>query len=337
MSGVASPTPSELWGLGPCPQDPNLTLACMSTEGKFSATVLKLGTPGEDGGGGEVETEEDREATPGRRGSGTLHAPVEELASLPAPDGYLRCMQWGEESAGSSDKAVTLDASTLRVWALDPAGASVQEEVSIPAVGGPAPIQACTAGSWDPHHQHSFLAAHNTTIEGWDFRSPQKSVLCVHGAHRYGICDLDHNPNRPHFVASCGKDRLLKFWDLRKPDAPTTSDPVKTLAGHTHWTCRAQYNRFHDQLVLSGGTDGRVNLWRVSSISSAPLLLELEGDTSSKSDAADAKIRSFDEHEESVYSVAWSGCDAWVFASLSYDGRVILNHVPSTEKYKILL
>ena len=46
---------------------------------------------------------------------------------------------------------------------------------------------------------------------------------------------------------------------------------------------------------------------------------------------------SFDEHEESVYSVAWSACDAWVFASLSYDGRVVINHVPSTEKYKILL
>lgn len=52
---------------------------------------------------------------------------------------------------------------------------------------------------------------------------------------------------------------------------------------------------------------------------------------------ADVRVRAFDEHEESVYSVAWSACDAWVFVSLSYDGRVVLNHVPSTEKYKILL
>lgn len=36
------------------------------------------------------------------------------------------------------------------------------------------------------------------------------------------------------------------------------------------WTVR--YNRCHDQLLLSGGTDSLVNLWRVSSISSAPLL-----------------------------------------------------------------
>ena len=36
-------------------------------------------------------------------------------------------------------------------------------------------------------------------------------------------------------------------------------------------------------------------------------------------------------------AAAWSACDAWVFGSLSLDGRVVLNHVPSTEKYKILL
>jgi hypothetical protein len=62
-----------------------------------------------------------------------------------------------------------------------------------------------------------------------------------------------------------------------------------------------------------------------------------------------------------VYSVSWSCCDAWIFASLSYDGRVsdtvlagwlgsavgtsivrfsqqvVVNHVPPAEKYKILL
>jgi hypothetical protein len=32
------------------------------------------------------------------------------------------------------------------------------------------------------------------------------------------------------------------------------------------------YNRFHDQLLVSGGTDSQVDLWRLSSISSAPLL-----------------------------------------------------------------
>lgn len=33
-----------------------------------------------------------------------------------------------------------------------------------------------------------------------------------------------------------------------------------------------KYNRFHDQLLLSGSSDCMVHLWRVSSVSSAPLL-----------------------------------------------------------------
>lgn len=33
-----------------------------------------------------------------------------------------------------------------------------------------------------------------------------------------------------------------------------------------------KYNRFHDQLLLSGSSDCTVHLWRVSSVSSAPLL-----------------------------------------------------------------
>ena len=51
----------------------------------------------------------------------------------------------------------------------------------------------------------------------------------------------------------------------------------------------------------------------------------------------DRLIHKFDDHEESVYGLEWSACDAWVFASLSHDGRVVFNRVPQSEKYKILL
>jgi len=45
----------------------------------------------------------------------------------------------------------------------------------------------------------------------------------------------------------------------------------------------------------------------------------------------------FDEHEESVYSAQWASNDPWLLASLSYDGRLILNRVPKNEKFQILL
>ena len=45
----------------------------------------------------------------------------------------------------------------------------------------------------------------------------------------------------------------------------------------------------------------------------------------------------FEEHEESVYHVAWSAADPWIFASLSLDGRLVVNHVPTATKYGLLL
>ena len=50
----------------------------------------------------------------------------------------------------------------------------------------------------------------------------------------------------------------------------------------------------------------------------------------------DEVISTYEEHEDSVYSAVWSVTDAWVFASLSYDGRMVINHVPSQEKFAIL-
>jgi len=34
---------------------------------------------------------------------------------------------------------------------------------------------------------------------------------------------------------------------------------------------QVQYNRFHDQLLLSSGSDASVKLWNIVSVSSAPL------------------------------------------------------------------
>ena len=50
----------------------------------------------------------------------------------------------------------------------------------------------------------------------------------------------------------------------------------------------------------------------------------------------DGLIQKFDDHEESVYNVAWSSADPWTFASLSYDGRLVINKVPRSIKMKIL-
>jgi len=188
-------------------------------------------------------------------------------------------------------------------------------------------IRRCT---WDPHNSAVLCSACDTAALLWDSRASVRPSQ-LFSAHKYGATDVDFNPNRPMVLVTAGEDRLVKFWDLRH-----TQTPIRVLAGHSHWVSTARYNRFHDQLVLSTGTDGAVNLWRVSSISSSPIL-DYDGEPGTKTETMDSKINTYDDHEEAVYSAAWSASDAWVFASLSLDGRLVVSLVPSTEKYKILL
>jgi EARP and GARP complex-interacting protein 1 len=107
------------------------------------------------------------------------------------------------------------------------------------------------------------------------------------------------------------------------------------LEGHDHWVTSVRYNPFHDQLVSSSGTDGSVGLWRVSSVSSAPIMALSE--TTNPSVLPDARVEVFRNHDESVRGMDWSACDAWCVASAGWGGTVVVDHVGSEEKYRILL
>ena len=213
-----------------------------------------------------------------------------------------------------------------------------------------------------------------------------------------------HNHLQSNVVVTAGMDGVVKFWDLRmhsssisggNDGAPSFPPPLlkAVRGGHSHWTTRAIYNPFHDQLVLTGGSDGIANLWRISSCSSAPLL-ELNGNeeddgeisegdggddmedgkskdaatnegeeytrakdywapksddgedeseeedrsksSRNESNAQDIRVTRF-ECSDVTADLAWSAADPWIYATLSYDGAIVVHHVPSKEKYKILL
>ncbi|KAG7360180.1 WD repeat-containing protein [Nitzschia inconspicua] len=252
--------------------------------------------------------------------------------------------------------------------------------------------------AWDPHHTDITAVSTGTMVQLVDWRETGMSnnvnvLSCPH--HRFGVTDLDYNPNKPHMLVTSGKDGLIKFWDLRKTSnqASSYTDDTNTTTnrklkkmhpllvargGHSHWATRVRYNPFHDQLILSAGTDSIVNLWRMSTISSAPLvMLEDNDDDYEEQDEQQQRRqqqpneetynessqyhRSYSnhygttkekggtigegpnvrvsryEHMDSVQSISWGAADAWIYLSASYDGKVVLNHVPSQEKYKILL
>ncbi|CAM9344998.1 unnamed protein product, partial [Hapterophycus canaliculatus] len=357
--------PDEIWGVSPSPSDPSLLVTCSNgakagtSAGStgFKVSLWRLPAPDPN------EEPLHEHAMGGERGH-PLAALGEPLAEIRGLKAAASAMLWSPSGGTTSTQGegggfVTLSDGQLKRW--DVGDGRFQETGCAPVYegstgGAAAAARRAPAAAWDPHRPVEVATAASCSVVCWDLRT-MKPATSVAEAHRFAVRDVDYNPNKPFCLATCGEDRLIKFWDLRKPNAP-----VKTILGHDHWVNTVKYNRFHDQLLVSGSSDCLVHLWRVSSVSSAPLLEPEDDDdddddnvglgddcdagdaggfggggNGSKGEAADIRVRTFDEHEESVYSLAWSASDAWVLASMSYDGLVVLNHVPSTEKYKILL
>lgn len=196
-----------------------------------------------------------------------------------------------------------------------------------------------TTGKWSHHHQgHQFLALHDTSIRAYDVRDTQHCAWSIEDAHGQFVRDLDCNPNKQCHLVTGGDDGCLKVWDCRMVKAP-----VFERSDHSHWVWSVRFNTFHDQLILSSSSDCKVLLTCAGSVSS-----EAPGTDSSEELGtgasqerhkvlSDGLLQTFDQHEDSVYCAEWSNVDPWIFASLSYDGRVIISKVPKQYKYQIIM
>ena len=131
--------------------------------------------------------------------------------------------------------------------------------------------------AWDPHNTNmiALTCGHNVAL--YDLRSSQKSIGTISPCHSLGVTALDYNPNKPHLLLTSGQEGFIKFWDLRLSVSSSSSQssgitptditsfqnykrqapPMKVVqGGHSHWVSVVQYNKSHDQLLLTGGTVG---------------------------------------------------------------------------------
>uniref|UniRef100_A0A8C7SN77 EARP complex and GARP complex interacting protein 1 n=1 Tax=Oncorhynchus mykiss TaxID=8022 RepID=A0A8C7SN77_ONCMY len=245
------------------------------------------------------------------------------------------------EPMGDGTRVISLADNHALLW--DLTESSTQATISSSATLEGKGQLKFTSGKWSPHHNCTQLAtANDTAIRGWDLRT-MSQIYCIENAHGQLVRDLDFNPNKQYYLASCGDDCKVKFWDVRN-----INEPVKSLEEHSHWVWSVRYNHSHDQLVLTGSSDSRVILSNMVSISSEPFGHLVDDDDlsdgednnqydKSKEPLQDSIISTYEEHEDSVYAVEWSSADPWLFASLSYDGRLVINRVPRALKYHILL
>lgn len=207
-----------------------------------------------------------------------------------------------------------------------------------------------SGGKWSQHHQgNQFIAIYENGIRSYDIRDGQNHMAWqIEEAHTQPVRDIDCNPNKPFHVATVGDDSMLKIWDIRN-----SKEAVFKRNDHQHWIFSVRFNTFHDQLILTSSSDGKVILTCANSCSSESPALQVNKNSfknesgTTDEDESDGKnnkeylddglLQTFDQHEDSVYCVEWSAADPWIFASLSYDGRVIISRVPKQYKYRILL
>lgn len=236
-----------------------------------------------------------------------------------------------------STKAVAVVDNKFILWDLHNSGPQASTSGILASKGQPR----FTNGKWNPHNGcNQFVTLNENNVRAWDFRTPSETSWTILGAHSQIIRDLDFNVNRQYFLSTCGDDGYMKFWDVRSP-----AQPLLSRMEHSHWVWNIRINRFHDQLVLTSSTDARVILSSIASISSEPFghMVSTEDDSTLNEDACkknkleDGVLGRYEQHEDSVYAVEWSSADPWTFASLSYDGRLVLNKVPRKYKYQILL
>nr|XP_016994030.2 EARP-interacting protein homolog [Drosophila takahashii] len=198
-----------------------------------------------------------------------------------------------------------------------------------------------TTGKWSHHHQgHQFLTLQDGNLSAFDVRDTQHCAWSISDAHGQMVRDLDCNPNKQCHLVTGGDDGYLRIWDCRMPKAP-----VFERSDHSHWVWSVRFNTFHDQLLLSSSSDCKVLLTCAGSVSSETQAQPGLDDSANFSGPEaeerrkllpDGLLQTFDQHEDSVYCAEWSNVDPWIFASLSYDGRVIISKVPKQYKYQII-
>ncbi|KAJ1510363.1 hypothetical protein HMI54_001658 [Coelomomyces lativittatus] len=170
----------------------------------------------------------------------------------------------------------------------------------------PIPVQCMT---WHPQNSHLVALANASGTYQYDLRtSSLTSLTCA-----TGMMALDYHPTHPYTLAMGSRDGGVHVVDVR---FPTHAHKVPI---HTHAVCQVHYNRYHDPLLLTSSSDTLVQVVKFTDMVEA------------------SKTYSFDLHEDSVYSCAWSAADAWVFCSASYDGRVLVHTLPNEWKYQIIM
>lgn len=173
--------------------------------------------------------------------------------------------------------------------------------------------------SLDPFHSGQSLVALRRSISLIDIRA-SKSVMefspIMHGLG--DLTSLEYSPVTPGRFLTTGSDGTIRVHDIRM----STGDGLDSKAyfqAHDHAVHKALFNPFHDELVISCSSDQSLRLWELQST----------GDG--------VPVQMLNEFHDSVLNLCWSMSGPWIFAGLSYNGKLVVESVQDEKKMNILL
>ncbi|CAE6535942.1 unnamed protein product [Rhizoctonia solani] len=139
------------------------------------------------------------------------------------------------------------DDASVRIWAFE----EMREERCITGHGWDV---KCV--EWHPTRGLIVSGSKDNLVKFWDPRSGQNLSTLHH--HKNTIQAIKWNPNG-NLVATASRDQTVRVFDIR------SMKELHVLKGHKKEVCSLTWHPVHHDLLVSGGAEGSVYFWTLSS------------------------------------------------------------------------
>lgn len=172
----------------------------------------------------------------------------------------------------------------------------------------------------------------------WDLRRTYKPVLQYQN-HTHWIWSIRYNPFHDQLVLSAGSDCRAVLMRVQSI-ASETYDPVIEEDDNDDITSvdgLGDQSEYRDGIGANFDDNDENDIKKDDNDGNLDKELgdnELRDSSSSKV-SVDGVVKIYDEHDDSIYGAEWIS-DPWIFATIGFESRLIINKVPKEEKFNIL-
>ncbi|KAF5220753.1 hypothetical protein C3747_146g19 [Trypanosoma cruzi] len=242
-----------------------------------------------------------------------------ELRDVTAFDVVASQVLWDLDGLQNEVRLTSQD--TLRMYALDEG--RLGKEVSCFRIDGNTRINCAAV---DAHHTSvCMVACEKLGLYLIDTRKKSPvSIANTAALHGMGLTrSIDFSSCQMNLFVTSGDDGFILWHDMRMGGTTCAVEKKQHMRAHDHAVPRAVLNPFHDELLISCSSDHTLKLW--------------DSSTGGDDNEPAVCLKKIADFGDSVVDACWSSGAPWVFAGVSYNGKVVVDDVPKEKKMAILL